>query len=99
MAKPRLFDRLDHFSMSRQLSQGMSAAKKSSFWPRNMAITTRLSIVLHGATVPPCGNAAVQNGGANGERLSPVRRQIRDAAPPQRLSCLLHEALLRSGHS
>jgi hypothetical protein len=48
--------------------------------------------------VPLCANAAVQNGGANGERLSLLRRKIRNAPSSKRLSCLLHETLLGAGN-
>ena len=81
MAKPRLFDKLDHFKRT-----------------PDIVFTPATSAKSLNAMVPLCANAAVQNGGANGERLSLLRRKIRNAAFSKRLSCLLHETLLGPGN-
>jgi hypothetical protein len=81
MAKPRLFDKLDHFKRT-----------------PDIVFTPATSAKSLNAMVPLCANAAVQNGGANGERLSLLRRKIRNAPPSKGLSCLLHETLLGPGN-
>jgi hypothetical protein len=98
MAKPRLFDKLDHFKRTPDIIRLYESGEKIEYIGAVVGLhpsNVRKIAQRYGAAVRKRGRPKRS---ANGERLSLLRRKIRNAPPSKGLSCLLHETLLGPGN-